>query len=170
MANTSIMQLPIAIGLDGSEYVPVVQNSTTKRATTSQLSQLAITSAIPASIEFIIDGGGAVIIPQTWGYLTVPFNAEIQNVELLADVQGSIIVDIWKCDYGAFNPPTAPTVANSITGSATPTITNTTKYMDQHLTGWTTTLSQTQVLAFNVPSIVSSISRVTITLNLVRLI
>ncbi len=37
MANINIMDLPVAIGLDGSEYFPVVQGSTTKRAATGLL-------------------------------------------------------------------------------------------------------------------------------------
>lgn len=37
MSNTNIMNLPVAIGLDGSEYFPVVQGGTTKRAATGLL-------------------------------------------------------------------------------------------------------------------------------------
>lgn len=39
MANTNILQLPIAIGLDGSEYFPLTQGGTTKRCATGLLEQ-----------------------------------------------------------------------------------------------------------------------------------
>lgn len=41
MSNTNILQLPIAIGLDGTEYAPIVQGGTTKRVTTALIGGLA---------------------------------------------------------------------------------------------------------------------------------
>lgn len=42
MANTNILELPVAIGLTGEEYFPLVQGGTTKRATTGQVSANAL--------------------------------------------------------------------------------------------------------------------------------
>ena len=41
MANTNILQLPIATGLTGAEYVPIVQAGVDKRATTAQIGNAA---------------------------------------------------------------------------------------------------------------------------------
>lgn len=174
MANTPILNLPVAIGLDGTEYVPLVQgtgsDAVTKRATTGLISQLALASVLPGSIEFLIDGAGGTIAAQTWGYLTVPFNATLTSATLLADQTGSIIVNVWKCTYAAFNPPTTPAAANSITSATPPTISAAKKSQDAALAGWTTDLSEGDVLAFQVPSTPTAITRVTLSLNLTRVV
>lgn len=45
MANIPISSLPVAIALDGSEYVPLVQGGTTKRATIAQISTFPATTS-----------------------------------------------------------------------------------------------------------------------------
>ena len=47
-------------------------------------------------IAFIIDGGGALITTGVKGSVEVPFSCTIAAWTLLADVSGSIVVDIWK--------------------------------------------------------------------------
>lgn len=121
-----------------------------------------------AAIEFVIDGGGSVITTGTKGYLTCPFDATIVRAALYADQTGSIVMDVWKTTHALFDAGvTAPTVANSITAAAQPTITAGTKSSDATLTGWTTSLLEDDILAFVVNS-VSSITRVTLTLDLTK--
>jgi hypothetical protein len=81
----------------------------------------------------------------------------------VADQSGSIVVDIWKDTYANF----PPTVADSITGSADPTITTATKGQSSTLTGWTTTITAGDILRFNVDS-VTTIQRVTLALKVTR--
>lgn len=170
MANTSITNLPVAIGLDGTEQVPLVQAGTTKRAASALIAQLGLASALPGAIEFVIDGGGGVIQAQTWGYITVPFNATLTAAVMVADTTGSIEVDVWKCTYTDFDPPTTPSSGDSITGASTPTITNAKKYQNDNLSDWETSLTEGDILAFNVPSAASQITRVTISLYLNRVV
>jgi len=114
-----------------------------------------------ASLEFIIDGGGGVIAASEQGHLEVPFDCEIQSVELLADQTGAIKVDIWVDTYANF----PPTDADSITGGNEPEITaGNQKYQDTTLTGWTKSLTKGRIMAFNVDS-VTTITRVTVTLK-----
>ena len=61
---------------------------------------------------------------------------------------GSCVVDVWKAPYGSY----PPTVANTITAAAKPTISSGVKYQDSTLTGWTTSVSAGDVLAFRVDS------------------
>jgi len=61
---------------------------------------------------------------------------------------GSCVIDIWKDTYANF----PPTVADTITASAKPTISAAAKYSDTTLTGWTTSLSAGNVLKFHVDS------------------
>ena len=99
-----------------------------------------------AAVGMIIGDGTNVISTGTKGYITVPFACTIVSVTLLADVSGSIVVDIWKDTYANY----PPTVEDSITASAHPTISSATKSTDTTLIGWTKAISAGDVLAFNV--------------------
>ena len=116
-----------------------------------------------ATITFIIDGGGSEITTGEKGHLEIPFACTIQQVTMLADQSGSIVVDIWKDTYANF----PPTVADSITAAAKPTISAAQKFQDSTLTGWTTSTAAGEILAFNVDS-VATITRVTISLKVVK--
>jgi hypothetical protein len=113
------------------------------------------------AINFVIDGGGSVISTGIAGYLQVPFDCQILEWTLLADTTGSIVVDIWKDTYANY----PPIDADSITAATTPTITTADKNTSSTLTGWTTTITSGDVLAFNVDS-VTTLTKVTIVLKL----
>ena len=116
---------------------------------------------LEAGLGFVIDGGGVVITAGEQGHLEIPFDCEIQSVELLADQTGAIKVDIWADTYANF----PPTNADTITGGNEPEITaGNQKYQDTTLTGWTKSLSKGRTIAFNVDS-VTSIQRCTVTLK-----
>lgn len=174
MSNVNILNLPVAVALDGSEYVPLVQglsgSAVTRRATTSLIAQLGFASVLPGAIEVTIDGGGGTINAQVWAYLVAPFAATITSATLLADTTGTISVDVWKCSFADYNAPTTPSVANSITGASVPTITASNKYQDTNLSDWETSLSTGDVLAFHVPSASVLITKVTLSLGLNRVV
>jgi len=115
------------------------------------------------SLTFIIDGGGSVITAGVKGDLEIPFACTINQVTMLADQSGSIVVDIWKDTYANF----PPTDADTITAAAVPTITTATKSQDTTLTGWTTAITAGNILRFNVDSC-TTITRVTISLKVTR--
>ena len=116
-----------------------------------------------ASITFIIDDGGSVIATGIKGDLEIPFGCTIQAVILLADQTGSIVIDIWKDTYAAY----PPTIADTITASAKPTLSSAAKSQDSNLTGWTTSISAGQILRFNVSS-ASAVTRVTLSLKVLK--
>ena len=118
---------------------------------------------LDSGINFIIDGGGSAISTGIKGDIEVPFDCTIEQVTMLADQSGSVVVDIWKDTYANY----APTDADSITASAVPTISAATKSQDATLTGWTTALSQGDILRYNVDS-ASTVERVTISLRVRR--
>lgn len=115
------------------------------------------------SAGYVIDGGGVPITSGIKGDITIPFGCTIIEWTLLADVAGSIVVDIWKDTYANY----PPTVADTITGSALPTITTATKGQSSTLTGWTSTITAGDTLRFNVNS-ATTITRVTLSLKLAR--
>ena len=116
-------------------------------------------SAAKAALAFTIDGGGQVITTGVKGNLRVPFPCIIDRVTLTADQVGSIQVDVWKSTYAGF-----PSVdADSITGGHEPSITGGSKSEDTVLTGWSTSLSEGDILTFNVDS-ATTITRLTVNL------
>lgn len=118
---------------------------------------------IISTIGITIDGGGVALTTGVKGYLSVPFACTIVSVTLLADVSGSMVVDIWKDTYANY----PPTVADTITASAKPTISSATKATDATLTGWTTAVAAGDTLGFNIDSC-STITRATLVLKVNR--
>ena len=116
-------------------------------------------AAAKAALAFIIDGG-EVITTGVKGYLRVPFPCIIDRVTLTADQNGSIQVDIWRSSYAAF----PPTDASSITGGNEPKITAGSKSEDATLTGWSKSLDEGDILAFNVDN-AATITRLTVNLH-----
>jgi len=115
------------------------------------------------AIEFVIDGGGFAITAGVKGDLEIPFACTISRVTMMADQSGSIVVDIWKETYDNY----PATDADSITASAPPTITTSTKSQDSTLTGWTTSITAGDILRFNVDS-ATAITRVILSLKVTK--
>lgn len=115
------------------------------------------------AIAFVIDGGGATITTGVKGDITIPFACTITEWTLLADQSGSIQIDIWKDTYANY----PPTVADTITASAKPLFSTTTKGQSSTLTGWTTSIASGDTLRFNVDS-VTTCQRVTLSLKVTR--
>jgi hypothetical protein len=114
-----------------------------------------------ASVSFVLDGGGSAISTGIKGHIEVPFDCEIVAARLFADQTGSIVVDINRDTFANY-PPTG---ADSITGAAPPTISSSDKSEDTTLTGWTTVLSQGDILQFEVDS-AATITFATLSLTL----
>ena len=123
------------------------------------LAQVLTLADLDTAVEFIIDGGGAVIATGEKGHIRLPFAGTIISVALAADQSGSIVIDIWKDTLANF----PPTNADSITASAPPTLSSDDVVLDSTLTGWTKTFNAGDFLAFNVDSC-TTITRVTLTL------
>ncbi len=112
------------------------------------------------SIVLAIDGGGVAISTGVKADVYVPYACTITAVTMLADQSGSAVVDIWKDTYANF----PPTVADTITASAKPTISAATKSQDTTLTGWTVAVAAGSILRFNVDS-ASTITRLHLALT-----
>lgn len=114
------------------------------------------------TISGIIDGGGAAITSGAHIYIVIPFNCTIVSATSLADQSGSVALDWWKCTYSQFDAgSTHPVSGDKITASAPPSISSATKSQDNTLTGWTTSLSKGDILAFVATGNATSIQRVT---------
>jgi hypothetical protein len=79
----------------------------------------------------------------------MPVNATIVKHAILADASGSVVLDIWKDTHT--NAP--PTVADTITAAAKPTLSAAQKTEDATLTGWTKTVNAGDWLVINCDSV-----------------
>ena len=95
------------------------------------------------------DGGGLVLVAASKVRVRVPFACTITAATIVADQSGSAVVDIWKDTYANY----PPTVADTITASAKPTLSSAIKNTDSTLTGWTVALAAGDWLFFNLDSI-----------------
>jgi hypothetical protein len=116
-----------------------------------------------SSLQAVMDGGPYILETGIKGFMHVPFPCTIIEATLLANITGNLVVDIWKDTYGNF----PPTVADTITASAKPTLSSAIKTTDTTLTGWSKNLATGDVLAFNIDS-VTLISKATLALRVTR--
>jgi hypothetical protein len=111
--------------------------------------------AVRRQITLIIDGGGVAITTGIKGYLSLPVAGTWKKWRILSvdatPTSGSIVIDVWKDTYTNY----PPTVADTITASAKPTLTTATKAESSTLTGWTTAFSAGDILGFKVDSVTS---------------
>lgn len=117
-----------------------------------------------ASIEFQLGDGITVITTsEREQWIECNFDGTIEGVTLLADVSGSIVVDIWKDTYTNY----PPVVGDSICASALPTLSSAQKSQDLTLTGWTTGITRGDVLKIHVNS-ASLVHSVTLSLRVIK--
>jgi hypothetical protein len=114
-------------------------------------------------IGFTIDGDGSVLTTGAKkAYVTVPFAGTIVAWTLLADQAGDVVVDVWKDVLANF----PPTVADTITAAAKPTLSAASSGTSSTLTGWTTAVAAGDVLEVNVDS-VATITKLVLQLKVV---
>lgn len=113
----------------------------------------------PTEIGFTIDANGAIPTVGTKGYRLVSRTMTILGWTVVADVAGSIVIDVKKCAFGSF-----PTTASMCNGNY-PTLTSEQTHQSTDVSGWTTaTITANDVVEFYVNS-ATTVTRVTLTLK-----
>jgi hypothetical protein len=115
------------------------------------------------SFGITVDGGGSVIPTGLRGFVVIPYSGTITEWTIIADQSGSAVVDIWKSTYAG----APPTIANTITASAKPTLTASQKAQSSTLTGWTTSVTTGDVIGFNVDS-ASTVTRLNLSIKITK--
>lgn len=105
-----------------------------------------------AALGYTIDNGASVITTGNKKGIYVPFACTITEWTIGLDQSGSIVIDIWVDSHANY----PPTVADTITASAKPTVTTATKGQSSTLTGWTTAIPAGSWVYFNVDSVTSA--------------
>ena len=120
---------------------------------------LAAAADLTRTVNYVIDSGSLPMQPGDKGKLTIDVTGLIENIRVLSDQTGDIVLEIEKCtfaDYPNFS---------SITGGSRVQLTNSDKYFDDVLNNWTTTITAGDILRFDVIS-VNQIRRLLISLKL----
>jgi len=81
------------------------------------------------------------------GYITIPYSGTITGWQVIGDVSGSCVFDVWKTASGII-----PTVANTITGTEKPTLSSQQINSDLSLSTWTTAVTAGDIVAINLDS------------------
>lgn len=143
-------------GANGSIWVKQDNGSSTNWSP-----QLITDSAIRKTTAGItVNGFGVALTPGFKGYVYVPFAGTITAWSIVADQSGSCVFDVWK-------DTTIPTVADTITASAKPTLTAAQNVYSTTLTGWTTSVAAGDILGFNLDSS-SSVTTATLQIWITR--
>lgn len=82
------------------------------------------------------------LLDGTKGLARMPFDATIIEAAVFGDVAGAAVVDIWVTDFAGY-PPSA---GDSITGGNPLVLSGSVKNQDLTLTGWTTALSEGDII------------------------
>ena len=109
---------------------------------------VACVTAVVHNFGATFDGGGSPLSAGGTAYATITYACTIQAWNIAVDA-GTATVDIWKIAAGS----AIPTVANTITASATPAIASGTAVHSTTLTSWTTSVSQNDIIAINLKTV-----------------
>lgn len=115
------------------------------------------------AIGFTTDGAGSAVTTGVKGSLQVNYAGTITGWTILADQDGSCVIDVWKDTFANY----PPTVADTITASAKPTLSAASAATSTTLTGWTTSFSAGDVFRFNIDS-AATITKVTLELSITK--
>ena len=139
--------------LDGNEFI-----NWESTYTTVQTNSASWGTGGESAIGITIDGAGSAITTGDKGSISIPYNATLSDVTMIADISGVCIVDILKSNYTSY--PTS----SSICSTSLPTISAAIKSIDSNLTGWDVNIQSGDVLNFQVLS-ASSITKLNLTIG-----
>jgi hypothetical protein len=117
----------------------------------------------PGTITLTVDGAGTALTTGVKGYIQVPYACTITGWTILAKETGNCVIDVWRDAYAAY----PPTVLDTITASAKPTLTANNKATVSNPPGWLLSVAAGDILGFNIDS-VSTVTKLTLTLSVIH--
>ncbi len=146
---TNATGLPLTTGVTGA--LPIANGGTASTTAAAARTALEVSKQ---QIKIQLNGAGGAVL--TTGakkyYQRIPYNCTVTGWDIVLDVAGAIVLDVFMDTYANF-----PTLTTSITGSAKPTVAATNqKATSSTLTGWTTALVEGSYLEVSVDSIATA--------------
>jgi hypothetical protein len=99
----------------------------------------------------------------TVGYITIPYNGTITGWQVIGNVSGTCVFDVWKTAAGVI-----PTVANTIAGTEKPSLSAQQINSDLSLGTWTTAVSAGDIVGIVLDS-ASTLSQAWLTVFITKL-
>jgi len=97
------------------------------------------------------------------GYITIPYNGTITGWQVIGDIVGTCVFDVWKTAAGII-----PTMSNSIVGTEKPNLTAQQINSDLSLTTWTTAVSAGDIVGISLET-ASTLSQAWLTVFITKL-
>lgn len=101
-----------------------------------------LSDGLNATLNVVFNGGGSDVQVGLYVDAQIPYNSSITKVSLFSNDSGSTSIDILKDTFANY-PPTS-----SITSASKPQLINQRSYEDTTLSGWTTSISEDDILRF----------------------
>jgi len=112
-------------------------------------------AGLTAPVTIAWDGQGGFITTGLTRYFVVPYSCTISGWSIVAEGTGpTCTIDVWKVASGTV----LPTVANTITASATPSLSSGNAVRSSVLTAWTTSIAAGDILAFNIDAVSNALT------------
>jgi hypothetical protein len=161
-ALLNIPPLASGVGVNGDYYVVSVAGNTNLDGITNwQIGDWAIFNGTvwqkidnsvtspnvrTATFGCTVNGGGFAPLVGIIGYTVIPYNGTITGWNIVSDIAGSCVIDVWKANG------VVPTVANTIAGTEKPTLIAQQLNSDNALTTWTIAVTSGDVIGFYLDS------------------
>lgn len=161
VTGTGTITINKTSGLTANQVV-ATPDGTTGVADLRALVTRDLPTNIPKSdVIFCADGQGSALASGVWYLANVNFAGTITAWDLVADISGSVVIDVWKANAAV------PTAANTITASALPTLSSAQSALNQAPTGWVTSVAVGDVFAFKINS-ATTITKISLALRVTR--
>jgi hypothetical protein len=125
-----------AIDLSGSEVTGTIASA---RLSTQHKTRV---------LTFAFSNGSSDLAVATQAVVSCPYTGTITGARLLSPQTAAVVIDVWKDVYANY----PPTIADTITASAKPTLSAANKSDNTTLTGWTTSVTAGDVFIANIDS------------------
>ena len=134
---------------DAEAGAALTGDSATSFFSTGTLEIARLDSDIPqTAFGITVDGGGSAITTGSKGFIQIPYDMTITRWTVLANASGSVSLDVTKSPYANF-----PTGFVSIDGTTiAPRLISEQASTDTTLTGWTTAVTEGDIIQVSVDS------------------
>lgn len=120
-----------------------------------------LSAASVGTFGITINNSNAEITTGIKNYIIIPYDCTITGYNIIADVVGDCVIDVWK-------NTTIPTVLDTITGSQKPALVAQITNSDLSLNTWTVSVNAGDIIAFAVES-ANTIKKITLTISVIKI-